>query len=287
MTKDDRDDHHLDGRIAMAWKDGDREIYLDKDCLISFQDKFFTIDEMSVILHAVNKTRPRYPFSILGYDGKRYEFADREVSLLTAKLPDFFTQQLPLSVPRKQRDARIELPTIEMTGPINIPEGLAGLGERQLLALIENTRFGTYRRDPTNVERRLHQAERQARASAPPAGRRGRSPGAAAFEPKAKAGRGRSASPHVGRGRGTSSSARPILIETRQPGVLLARPPPPPPVRNPTDYISAEEWDALRAGLYGNFGRERTRRSTRDDATDAAGPAGGIPAPATPPGGAD
>ena len=39
--------------------------------------------------------------------------------------------------------------------------------------------------------------------------------------------------------------------------------------------------------MYGNFGRERTRSRTRDDATDAAGPAGGIPAPATPPGGAD
>ena len=47
MMKDDRDDHYPDGRIAMAWKDGDREIYLDKDCLISFQDKFFTIDEMA------------------------------------------------------------------------------------------------------------------------------------------------------------------------------------------------------------------------------------------------
>ena len=87
MMKDERDTHNPDGRIAMAWKIGDREISLNEDCLISFQDKFFTIDEMAVILHAVNKTRPRYPFTILGYDGKRYEFADREVSLLIAKLP--------------------------------------------------------------------------------------------------------------------------------------------------------------------------------------------------------
>ena len=63
MVRDKHDDHVPDGRIAMAWKDGDREIFLDKDCLISFQDKFFTIDEMSVILHAVNKTQPRYPSS--------------------------------------------------------------------------------------------------------------------------------------------------------------------------------------------------------------------------------
>ena len=97
MITDDRDDHHPDGRIAMAWKDGDREIYLDKDCLISFQDKLFTIDKMAVILHAVNKTNPRYAFTILGYDGRRYEFADREVGLLTAKLADFFIHQLPLS----------------------------------------------------------------------------------------------------------------------------------------------------------------------------------------------
>ena len=170
-----------------------------------------------------------------------------------------------------------------MSGPIRIPEGLAGLGERQLFAMIENTRFGTYRRDPSNVERRLHLSERQARASAPPAGRRGRSPGAAAFEPQAKAGRGRSASPRAGRGRGTSSSARsPVLMETRQAGVLLARPPPPPPVRNVTDYISA-----IRSGTYGNFARERTRSRTRADAADAAGSAGGIPAPATPPGAGD
>ena len=71
MMKDDRDTRYPDGRIAMAWKDGDREIYLNQDCLISFQDKFFTIDEMAVILHAVNKTKPRYPFTILGYDGKK------------------------------------------------------------------------------------------------------------------------------------------------------------------------------------------------------------------------
>ena len=248
MIKDDRDTHHPDGRIAMAWKNGDREISLNEGCLISFQDKFFTI-EMAVILHAVNKTRPRYPFTILGYDRKRYVFDDREVSLLLAKLADFFTSQLPLSVPEKEKDDRLQLPTIVLTKPLDdIPEGLAGLGERQLFAMIENTRFGTYKRDPTNVERRLRRSEGQTRASAPPGGRRGRSPTAADTEPKAKAGRGRSASPFVGHGRGRSSSARqPSLIETDQPGVLLARPPPPPPVRHVTEYISAEEWDAIRA----------------------------------------
>ena len=290
MIKDDRDTHHPDGRIAMAWKNGDREISLNEGCLISFQDKFFTIDEMAVILHAVNKTRPRYPFTILGYDRKRYVFDDREVSLLLAKLADFFTSQLPLSVPEKEKDDRLQLPTIVLTKPLDdIPEGLAGLGERQLFAMIENTRFGTYRRDPTNVERRLRRSEGQTRASAPPAGRRGRSPTAANIEPKAKAGRGRSASPFVGHGRGRPSSARqPSLIETDQPGVLLARPPPPPPVRHVTEYISAEEWDAIRAGTYGNFApRERTRSRTRDDAAAPAAPEGGIPAPATPPGGDD
>ena len=290
MIKDDRDTHHPDGRIAMAWKNGDREISLNEGCLISFQDKFFTIDEMAVILHAVNKTRPRYPFTILGYDRKRYVFDDREVSLLLAKLADFFTSQLPLSVPEKEKDDRLQLPTIVLTKPLDdIPEGLAGLGERQLFAMIENTRFGTYKRDPTNVERRLRRSEGQTRASAPPAGRRGRSPTAANTEPKAKAGRGRSASPFVGHGRGRSSSARqPSLIETDQPGVLLARPPPPPPVRHVTEYISAEEWDAIRAGTYGNFApRERTRSRTRDDAAAPAAPEGGIPAPATPPGGDD
>ena len=257
MIKDDRDTHHPDGRIAMAWKNGDREISLNEGCLISFQDKFFTIDEMAVILRAVNKTRPRYPFTILGYDRKRYVFDDREVSLLLAKLADFFTSQLPLSVPEKEKDDRLQLPTIVLTKPLDdIPEGLAGLGERQLFAMIENTRFGTYRRDPTNVERRLRRSEGQTRASAPPAGRRGRSPTA--------------------------------LIETDQPGVLLARPPPPPPVRHVTEYISAEEWDAIRAGTYGNFApRERTRSRTRDDAAAPAAPEGGIPAPATPPGGDD
>ena len=164
MIKDDRDTHHPDGRIAMAWKNGDREISLNESCLISFQDKFFTIDEMAVILHAVNKTRPRYPFTILGYDGKRYVFDDREVSLLLAKLADFFTSQLPLSVPEKEKDDRLQLPTIVLSKPLDdIPEGLAGLGERQLFAMIENTRFGTYRRDPTNVERRLRRSEGQAR----------------------------------------------------------------------------------------------------------------------------
>ena len=237
-----------------------------------------------------NKTRPRYPFTILGYDRKRYVFDDREVSLLLAKLADFFTSQLPLSVPEKEKDDRLQLPTIVLTKPLDdIPEGLAGLGERQLFAMIENTRFGTYRRDPTNVERRLRRSEGQTRASAPPAGRRGRSPTAANIEPKAKAGRGRSASPFVGHGRGRSSSARqPSLIETDQPGVLLARPPPPPPVRHVTEYISAEEWDAIRAGTYGNFApRERTRSRTRDNAAAPAAPEGGIPAPATPPGGDD
>ena len=140
MTRDDRDTRNPDGRIAMAWKIGDREISLNEDCLISFQDKFFTIDEMAVILHAVNKTRPRYPFTILGYDGKRYEFADREVSLLIAKLADFFSSQLPLSVPEKERDDRLQLPTIMMSRPLDdVPEGLAGLGERQLFALIERS----------------------------------------------------------------------------------------------------------------------------------------------------
>ena len=148
MIKDDRDTHHPDGHIAMAWKNGDREISLNESCLISFQDKFFTIDEMAVILHAVNKTRPRYPFTILGYDRKRYVFDDREVSLLLAKLADFFTSQLPLSVPEKERDDRLQLPTIVLTKPLDdIPEGLAGLGERQLFAMIENTRFGTYKKE--------------------------------------------------------------------------------------------------------------------------------------------
>ena len=93
----------------------------------------------------------------------------------------------------------------------------------------------------------------------------------------------------MGHGRGRSSSARqPSLIETDQPGVLLARPPPPPPVRHVTEYISAEEWDAIRAGAYGNFApRERTRSRIRDDAAAPAAPEGGIPAPATPPGGDD
>ena len=87
-------------------------------------------------------------------------FDDREVSLLLAKLADFFTSQLPLSVPEKERDDRLQLPTIVLTKPLDdIPEGLAGLGERQLFAMIENTRFGTYKRDPTNVERRLRRSE--------------------------------------------------------------------------------------------------------------------------------
>ena len=172
---------------------------------------------------------------------KRYEFADREVSLLIAKLADFFSSQLPLSGPAKQRDERLQLPTIMLSGPIDdIPEGLAGLGERQRFTLIENTRFGAYKRDPTHVERRLRRSEGQARAS-PPARRRGRSPTAATIEPKAKAGRGRSASSFVGHGRGRSSSTRqPTLIETDQPGATLARPPPPPPARNVTEYISAD-----------------------------------------------
>ena len=210
--------------------------------------------------------------------------------MLLAKLADFFNHQLPLSVPAKQRDQRTQLPTIMLSGSIDdIPEGLAGLGERQLFTLIENTGFGACKRDPTNVEKRLHRSEGQARASAPPAGRRGRSPAAFTPEPKAKAGRGRSASPFVGGGRGTSSSARPTtLIETRQPGVLLARPPPPPPVRNVTDYITAEEWDGIRSGAYGNYAtRERTRSRTRAEASSAAEPAEGIPAQATPPGAGD
>ena len=55
---------------------------------------------------------------------------------------------LPLSVPEKERDDRLQLPAIMLSRPLDdILEGLAGLGERQLFALIENTRFGTYKRD--------------------------------------------------------------------------------------------------------------------------------------------
>ena len=68
---------------------------------------------------------------------------------------------------------------------MRISEGLAGLGERELSTLIENTRVGTCKRDPTNVEKKIRRAEQQARASVPPADR---SPGYfAAMEPKAKA----------------------------------------------------------------------------------------------------
>ena len=75
--------------------------------------------EISVILHAGNKTRPRYTFTILGYDGKRYEFADREVRLIVAKLADFFNHQLLLSV---LRDCRNQLPNIVIADEIKIPE---------------------------------------------------------------------------------------------------------------------------------------------------------------------
>ena len=201
---------------------------------------------------------------------------------MITKKADFFYHQLPLSVPPNKRDERIKLPEIKIANSVDVPEGLAGLGERQLFVLIENTRFGTYRRDPTNVEKRSRASERQAHASAPPAGRRGRSPTSTAMEVRAEAGRGRSASPYAGKGRGSSSSRPAHMIQEVRPGILMARPPPPPPVatmRNVTDYISAEEWDGVRSGAYGSTGaRERTRSRTRAEAAETAG---GIPAPRT------
>ena len=58
------------GKLALLWVPGQNEIDLLTECLICFHDRFYTIDEISVLVKAAKSNQ--HEFTILQYDGEKH-----------------------------------------------------------------------------------------------------------------------------------------------------------------------------------------------------------------------
>ena len=245
-------------------------------CFFCFQDRFYLMTEAAVLIRATQITkqlRPRIDdFSILTFQGEEIVLEDGNLRQIMAQLTHILRTQIRFALSYQERTAGISVEMILSNDhPVEIPESWSSMGRHQLLELLKGTRFSVDRRRSwfnsfaaqTVEQDLLRQGATAAgtmRVPPPPpspSGRTGstgppakaaRVPTPAVREPAAPPPRGRSPGGAPG-----SSTDLPMPAASAKAGrgntpPLKARPPA-AAARNPSSYISAEEWDNYFAGM--------------------------------------
>ena len=127
----------VDARMAYVWPPGAQTLDLLTKCLISFQDRFYKLDEIAVVIFEAIKSNRVPGFLILDFSGNVEEFVGNiAVVQIMTRLGNMFDNNR-----RRAANRGEHLPTLQFDGQLRIPEGFASLGDRQLNAIMANTRF--------------------------------------------------------------------------------------------------------------------------------------------------
>ena len=127
----------VDARMAYVWPPNERQLDLLTKCLVSFQDRCNELDEIAILIFAAIKSNKILGFLILDFAGNVKEFVgDKAVVQIMAELADLFLNNIPRAASRNE-----PRPELMFDGELRIPEGFASLGDRQLNAIMANTRF--------------------------------------------------------------------------------------------------------------------------------------------------
>ena len=127
----------VDARMAYVWPPNECQLDLLTKCLVSFQDRFYKLDEIAILIFAAIKSNRVPGFLILDFAGNVKEFVgDKAVVQIMAELADLFLNNIPRAAMRNE-----PRPELMFDGELRIPEVFASLGDRQLNAVMANTRF--------------------------------------------------------------------------------------------------------------------------------------------------
>ena len=121
------------GKLALQWVPGQQEIDLLTECLVCFHDRFYTIDEIAVLIKAVKVNQ--FEFSILQFDGEKHFVLQTEILPIMGELARLIEREIPKSRGVDERN----YPRLVSAGPLAVPPGAEGLGNRQLNELLANT----------------------------------------------------------------------------------------------------------------------------------------------------
>ena len=130
--------YNVDGRLAFLWADGDEYIDILTDCFISFQDRFYSVTEIAVIMFAIHRTTDDRFFIMTNTPNERWYATGRTLASILGELVALIRRDLPRSTKRGEF-----APNLRMSQSVHVPEGFASLGDRQLSQFLEFTRFRT------------------------------------------------------------------------------------------------------------------------------------------------
>ena len=251
------------GKLVLLWVPGQNQIDLLTltECLICFHDRFYTIDEIAVLIKAVKSNQ--HEFTIFCYDGEKYCIVQHEILPIMAELAALFGKEIPKSRSSNERS----YPTLTNQGELRVPREASGLGRRQLNELLVNTPY--FRRHPEYyMDKRIGQSGHQRITTSAPASdrrppppplspaRRGRSSdesaGTASTErTRSPIARHRPTETHIStsgseffgdRPQSSAVAGSSTDVRPREP----AGPPPRRVNRDLSEYISDADWDAIR-----------------------------------------
>ncbi|CAE7543012.1 unnamed protein product, partial [Symbiodinium microadriaticum] len=139
------------GKLAFVWVSGQSEIDLLTECLVCFHDRFYTIDEIAVLIKAVKSNQQE--FSILLFNGEKHHMVQNEILAIMSELANVFARELPQSRTPDERG----YPEIILSRELAVPPGATELGHRQLNQLLANTPY--FQKQPQYfMDRRIGQS---------------------------------------------------------------------------------------------------------------------------------
>ena len=102
-----------------------------------FPGRFYKLDEIAILIFAAIKSNRVPGFLILDFARNVHEFVgDKAVVQIMTELANLFLNNLPRAKGRNEQQ-----PEPMFDGEFRIPEGFASLGDRELNAIMANTRF--------------------------------------------------------------------------------------------------------------------------------------------------
>ena len=140
------------------------KIELAKHCYFCFQDRFYLVPEIAVLIRATqvaSELRHIEPFTILRHDGIEYQPVTGTVPEIMAELVRMLREQADNALTNQERykmRVRVEVGIYDQ--PLEVPASLGSMGRTQMLELLGGTRFAVDRRKGwvnRDVEERLVQ----------------------------------------------------------------------------------------------------------------------------------
>ena len=91
----------VDARLAYVWPPNSRSLDLLTKCLVSFQDRFYKLDEIAILIFAAIKSNRVPGFLILDFAGNVHEFVgDKAVVQIMTELANLFLDNVPRAAAR-------------------------------------------------------------------------------------------------------------------------------------------------------------------------------------------